>query len=286
MDEKNHDSKGKLAAITEIVKGVPQNEICEKWQISQETLNKWIEEFCSRAQRLSELKEAPPQTPEREEVKRSDVLAVYGSYTNMMEALQHYDQLSYASETEVSSANWYSVTAVLVIFSLSSKEYHLSLLLAVIVGLVDLSYLTSRFVIAIIKNERAGAAFFFNALKLENKYEWLPQLFHSMFTKGIKKTEEGEEEINRVSYHGSPYMKAYFYIANISVPFILIFPSLYQLEYYDHFAILHKFIHIPLYVSYTILGVGCFSIYVTIILKFVRPFMSWLGVMEQNQTES
>lgn len=284
MSEKIHDSKSKLAAISELVKGKTHKDICKKWDISHETLQKWIEQFCARAKRLSEIKEDPKETPESKQIKKSDVLAVYGSYTNMMEALIHFDQLSYSSETEATSANWYAITAVLVIFSLSSKQYHLSLLLSIIVGVVDLSYLTSRFVIAIIKNERAGAAYFFNAIKMENKYEWLPPLFHSMFTKAVKKCKNGDEKKRTVSYHGSPFMKAYFYIANLSVPFILIFPSLYQLEHYENLVILKHIPWVPLYASYIFVGLVCYIGYVALLLRYVRPFMSWLGKMDSHQT--
>lgn len=279
MEEKEHDSKSKLAAITAIVQGTSKEEICRKWAVSMETLEKWVEQFCSRSKRLSELEEKPPETPESEEVKRSDVLAVYGSYTNSMEGMMHFDQLAYASESEATSANWYAITAVLVIFSLTQQSYHLALILTIIVGIVDLSYLTSRFIITVIKNERSAAVYFFNAIKMENKYLWLPPLFHNMFTKEYRQKEDGTAEVKRIRYHGSPYLKASFFFANILVPFIFIFPSLYQLESGHHWSFLIN-LPLPLYVSYTVIGVLTYSIYIFILVQVTKPFMGWLKKIE------
>lgn len=282
MEEKEHDSKSKLAAITEIVQGRSKEEICKTWDISIQTLEKWIEQFCSRSKRLSELPEEPPETPESEEVKRSDVLAVYGSYTNSMEGIMHFDQLAYASEAEATSANWYAITAVLVIFSLTQKSYHLALVLTIIVGLIDLSYLTSRFVITVIKNERFGAAYFFNAIKMENKYPWLPPLFHNMFSREYKEKKDGSVEVKRISYHGSPYLKASFFFANLIVPFIFIFPSLYQLEAAQHWTFLDK-LPIPLYASYTLIGLLIYAAYILILIQATKPFMGWLKKIETSE---
>jgi hypothetical protein len=117
----------------------------------------------------------------RNKKKLEDRLLVYGSYTNFIQNIKHFDILQTSFRIMTSSALLATFAAIGFILSAENKNLPFNGLIAVIlICLFGLLAIVTLWHLDLILYERLLISNFAEALRLENKHTWLPKVHHNM----------------------------------------------------------------------------------------------------------
>lgn len=186
-------------------------------------------------------------------IDKESRLCIYGIYTKLIEAIKHYDGIQATLRSLSSTLLLATFVGIGFLFSSQGSDSPIRTLLAVIlICTLSIGALTILCFLDLVFQERLSIANLYEALKLEEKHQWLPQIHHYM--------------LDKEAHYSDPSRKAVFYIGCCSCLFVLI-------GFFLHYFLSNSLTHLLIIISGVIFAILLYSIIIKKITGNLKRFI-------------